>query len=82
MRIIKAAKQQDEIKETCNNCGSILGLAITDITYYNGYYGYKCPVCNQRIDLSCNDKYELFKWYMEDDNEQIQGDNLMRVNTF
>lgn len=69
MRIIRAAKRQDEIRDTCHNCGSILGIALEDIKYENGYYGFKCPVCEKRTEYTCSNRNDLFGWYMEDQND-------------
>ena len=83
MRIIKAAKQQDELIETCDNCTSILGIAKDDLRYDQDEqcYSARCPVCSKYIYYDTKDKESLFEWIMEDENE-IPRDNSVRINSF
>lgn len=80
MRIIKAAKQQDERIETCYNCKSILGVTKNDIRWEAEGLNFKCPVCGKYTYYTSDDKDSMFKWTMEDEDE-ISDNNSMRVNT-
>ena len=81
MRIIKAAKKKDELVVTCDTCKSIIGLREVDVRWYNDAWSYTCPVCSAINYFVTEDKSDLFPWIMEDENE-VQSDNSMRVNTF
>jgi len=81
MRIIRAAKQVQEIEINCSKCRSILGIMQSDVKPDNGSYNIICPVCghlNKRTYVS-----DLFPWIMEEEenDRKIQSDNSMRVNT-
>ena len=80
MRIIKAAKQQDELIETCYNCKSILGVTKSDIRWEDEGLAFKCPVCGKYTYYTSDDKDSMFEWTMEDEDE-IPGNNTMRINS-
>jgi uncharacterized Zn finger protein (UPF0148 family) len=73
MRIIKASKQLEEAKITCDTCGSILGIKYGDImnTGYATHY-IVCPVCNKEVYTSSAE--DLFPWIMEEENETSDRD--------
>ena len=77
MRIIKAAKQQDELIETCYNCTSILGVTKNDIHWESEGLAFKCPVCGKYTFYTNDDKDSMFKWIMEDGDE-IPSNNTVR----
>ena len=80
MRIIKAAKKTDEIVETCDTCGSVLGIKEIDVRWYDSSWTFICPVCTAVNYLDAEEKSELFPWIMEDKDE-ISSNNTMRINT-
>ena len=80
MRIIKAAKKTDEIVDTCDTCGSVLGLKETDVKWYSSSWSYTCPVCNSTNYFDVDSKLELFPWLVEEKNA-IPSDNPVRINT-
>lgn len=70
MKIIKAAKQKDELIVTCYTCKSIIELQETDVSWYNSAWSYTCPVCHTTNYFVTNKKSELFPWIMEDSNDR------------
>ena len=78
MRIIRAAKQIEEWQQVCRKCKSIIGIAQNDVKYdsmENENYVI-CPVCHETISLPSKDL--MFKWIMEEENNEVPGDNSMR----
>ena len=79
MRIIKAAKRNEEYVTVCNNCKSILGLAVSDLSNESGGFSFYCAVCGCRNHIKAEYKDTLFPWVMEGEfNEEIQSDNSVR----
>ena len=81
MRIIRAAKQVQEIEINCGKCKSTLGITQSDVKPDYGSYNIICPVCGHLNKYTYAS--DLFPWIMEDnDNDRkLQSDNSMRVNT-
>ena len=80
MRIIKAAKKLEECIAVCDNCKSILGLTMNDLSNEAGGFSFYCAICGCMNHIKAEHTSDLFPWVMEDDDNdrKIQGDNLMR----
>ena len=83
MRIIKAAKRNEEYITVCSNCKSILGLVVGDLSNESGGFNFYCAVCGSRNHIKAEYKDTLFPWIMEDetDGKELQGDNTVRLNS-
>ena len=81
MRIIRAAKQVQEIELVCTKCKSVLGITQTDVKPEYGNFIIICPVCghlNKRTYTA-----DLFPWIVEEEenDRKLQSSDSMRINT-